>query len=97
MTESTNETELAARRIRVRVLILTGLGLNCEEETEIAHVARHRARHREVCLGQSARWPRNLPDRRDDAVARLVPGDATRRSGPASVRTPRPTAGCGLE
>jgi phosphoribosylformylglycinamidine synthase len=43
MSESTNERlrglderELAALRGKVRVLILTGLGLNCEEETEVA-------------------------------------------------------------
>jgi len=43
MSESTNERlremnerDLAARRREVRVLILTGLGLNCEEETEVA-------------------------------------------------------------
>jgi phosphoribosylformylglycinamidine synthase len=43
MSESTNErlrelsaSELEARRRQVRVLILTGLGLNCEEETEVA-------------------------------------------------------------
>jgi len=34
MSESTNDLE--ARRREVRVLILTGLGLNCEEETEVA-------------------------------------------------------------
>jgi len=43
MSESTNEklrglsaSDLAAKRREVRVLILTGLGLNCEEETEVA-------------------------------------------------------------
>jgi len=43
MSESTierlremDERDLAARRGEVRVLILTGLGLNCEEETEVA-------------------------------------------------------------
>jgi len=43
MSESTNErlrelsaSDLTAKRREVRVLILTGLGLNCEEETEVA-------------------------------------------------------------
>jgi phosphoribosylformylglycinamidine synthase len=34
--QSMNEQEREARRRDVRVLILTGLGLNCEEETEVA-------------------------------------------------------------